>query len=95
MVETAESNNVVVCRELLGSLHLVSCSGAPLAGHAGSPACCHTCPCCRREMLPAYKANRAKPASEFSVDLINLKLLLRFTRIPTLAVPGYEADDVS
>lgn len=50
---------------------------------------------CRREMLPEYKANRTKPAPAFSVDLANLKLLLRFTRIPTLTVPGYEADDVS
>jgi 5'-3' exonuclease len=46
-------------------------------------------------MLPKYKANRTKPAPAFSVDLSNLKLLLRFTRIPTLTVPGYEADDVS
>lgn len=46
-------------------------------------------------MLPAYKANRTRPALDFSVDMLNLKLLLKFTRIPTLAVPGYEADDVS
>jgi hypothetical protein len=28
------------------------------------------------------------------VDLTNLQLLLQFTRIPTLSVPGFEADDV-
>lgn len=57
----------------------------------------HACPsaACRRELLPAYKANRTKPAPDFAVDFANLKLLLRFTRIPTLTVPGYEADDVS
>lgn len=49
----------------------------------------------RRELLPTYKANRTKPAPDFAVDFANLKLLLRFTRIPTLTVPGYEADDVS
>lgn len=54
---------------------------------------CHLCP--RRDLLPAYKANRVKPAPEFRVDLANLQLLLHFTRIPTLSVPGFEADDVS
>ena len=62
--------------------------------------CCkHTAalllPCrCRREQLPTYKANRAHPPADFRVDLSNLQLLLQFTRVPTLSIPGYEADDV-
>lgn len=49
----------------------------------------------RREALAEYKANRVKPPPEFAVDFSNLQLLLRFLRLPTIAVPGYEADDVS
>lgn len=33
--------------------------------------------------------------ADLSPDLANLRLLLRFMRVPTMAVPGYEADDVS
>ena len=50
---------------------------------------------CRRELLHDYKANRVKPAPGFAEDLSNLKLLLQQLRMPTLSVPGYEADDVS
>jgi hypothetical protein len=78
---------------------LVSCIPCFLCGPCNS--CCiiplvyapDSCPC-RRELLPEYKAQRIKPSPEFSVDLTNLQLLLQFTRIPTLAVPGFEADDV-
>jgi hypothetical protein len=46
-------------------------------------------------LLPGYKAHRTKPAPEFNVDLANLKVLLHFMRMPTVSMPGFEADDVS
>jgi hypothetical protein len=52
-------------------------------------------PSFRHHMLAGYKQSRLRPPPEFPPDLANLQTLLHFLRVPTLAVPGFEADDVS
>lgn len=51
------------------------------------------CPA-RKELLPGYKSNRTAPKPEFSTQATELALLLAESGIPSLAVPGWEADDV-
>ncbi|WIA08725.1 hypothetical protein OEZ85_008149 [Tetradesmus obliquus] len=48
----------------------------------------------RHEALDSYKAQRGPAPPGFTADLRNLQLLLRFMRVHTVSVPGYEADDV-
>ncbi|REF01028.1 DNA polymerase I [Thermomonospora umbrina] len=48
----------------------------------------------RTEAFPAYKAGRAKSPEEFGGQLVILDDLLAAMSVPTLRVPGYEADDV-
>jgi len=44
--------------------------------------------------LPSYKSSRPKTPPNFAVDLQNLRLLLKFLRVPTVVWPGLEADDL-
>eukprot|EP00775_Hariotina_reticulata_P003591 gene3591-3856_t len=51
-------------------------------------------PTFRHELLPSYKSSRPKSPPNFGADLENLRLLLKFLRVPTIVHPGLEADDL-
>jgi DNA polymerase-1 len=48
----------------------------------------------RRAMLPTYKGNRTAPKPEFVSQATELTLVLHEAGVPTMAVPGWEADDI-
>ena len=50
--------------------------------------------CFRREIFPAYKANRSATPEDIHAAVPYIKLLCEAMRIPVLEVAGYEADDV-
>jgi DNA polymerase-1 len=51
-------------------------------------------PTFRHEMFDAYKANRAAPPEDLPGQIRLIIQMLEAMRIPTVAVPGYEADDL-
>jgi DNA polymerase-1 len=51
-------------------------------------------PTFRHEADETYKAGRPETPPEFIEDVENLRQVLAALRIPILAVPGFEADDV-
>ena len=50
--------------------------------------------CFRREIFPAYKANRSATPEDIHAAVPYIKQLCEAMRIPVLEVAGYEADDV-
>ncbi len=48
----------------------------------------------RREIFPEYKANRPPTPEDIKISVPYVKRLLEAMCIPTLEVPGFEADDV-
>ncbi len=48
----------------------------------------------RRELFPAYKANRSETPEDILLSVPYVKRVLEAMCIPVLEVPGYEADDV-
>lgn len=48
----------------------------------------------RNEMYPEYKANREAMPEDLVEQLPRIKEMIDLWRIPTVEVPGYEADDV-
>ncbi len=48
----------------------------------------------RHELYPLYKANRSATPEDITAAIPYIKQILEAMRIPTLEVPGYEADDV-
>lgn len=48
----------------------------------------------RKELFPAYKANRSETPEDIIVAVPYIKSILEAMRIPCLEVAGYEADDV-
>ena len=50
--------------------------------------------CFRREIYPAYKANRSETPEDIILSVPYVKRVLEAMCIPILEVPGFEADDV-
>lgn len=48
----------------------------------------------RRELYPAYKANRDAMPDELAQQIPGIKQILRALNIPALEAPGFEADDL-
>jgi len=48
----------------------------------------------RREMYPAYKANRDAIPEDLEPQIPYIKMILKALNVPTLEVSGFEADDV-
>jgi ribonuclease HI len=48
----------------------------------------------RRELYPAYKANRDTMPAELATQIPYIKQILQALNIPTLEAPGFEADDL-
>jgi DNA polymerase-1 len=48
----------------------------------------------RHEQLESYKANRKKMEADFKDQIPLLRQIVEDLQIPSLAVPGYEADDI-
>ncbi|MBI5248621.1 MAG: DNA polymerase I [Desulfomonile tiedjei] len=48
----------------------------------------------RHEMYPAYKANRPPVPEDLRVQIPKIQEIVEAYRIPSIAIPGFEADDV-
>ncbi|WP_020677534.1 ribonuclease HI [Geopsychrobacter electrodiphilus] len=48
----------------------------------------------RRELYPAYKANREDMPAELAMQIPTIKQMLQALNIPALEAPGFEADDL-
>lgn len=51
-------------------------------------------PSFRKELFPAYKANRMAPPEDLAPQIPLIKELLSCFRVPILEMPGFEADDI-
>ncbi len=51
-------------------------------------------PTFRHRLFPAYKANRTEMPSDLALQIPYIRRVCEALRVPILAIPGYEADDV-